>query len=66
MAIPGTLWWAGPAAAEPSTNDEVCGAFNMGESSEQIIERLRRNDARYNYWRARDSTVWPILEGDCG
>ncbi|MBS9532118.1 hypothetical protein KIH27_00785 [Mycobacterium sp. M1] len=65
LAVPSALWSAGPAAAEPTTTDAVCGAFRMGESPGQIIERLQRNDARNNYWRARDGTVWPIIDGDC-
>lgn len=65
LAIQVPLWFAAPATAEPSTTDTVCGAFRMGESPEQIMQRLQRNDARFNYWRARDATVWAILDGDC-
>lgn len=57
---------AGPAAAQPDPTDEVCGAFNLGVPPEQIAERLGRNDARYNYWRSVQSTMWPIIEGQCG
>lgn len=56
---------AGWARADDPT-PEVCGAFNLGVPPEQIAGGLEQNDARYNYWRAHQSTVWPIIEGDCG
>ena len=62
----------GKAHADPDTNDsdgtnsEVCGAFNLGVPPGEIIDRLGRNDARNNYWKAQRDTVWPIIEGDCG
>jgi hypothetical protein len=61
---------AAPAHADPDdpTNDttkEVCGAFNLGLPPDQIAQGLQRNDGRFNRWRAWNSTIWPIIEGDC-
>jgi hypothetical protein len=65
---------AAPAHADPddptndTTNDttkEVCGAFNLGLPPDQIAQGLQRNDGRFNRWRAWNSTIWPIIEGDC-
>lgn len=55
-----------PAHADPSTTDEVCGAFNLGVPPAEIPGRLGQNDGRENYWRAQRETVWPIIEGECG
>ena len=64
MVISAALWFAAPATADPTT-DAVCTAFRLGESPEQIMEQLQRNDGRFTYWRARDATVWPIIDGEC-
>ncbi|HEU4362022.1 MAG TPA: hypothetical protein VFR27_11000 [Mycobacterium sp.] len=69
-AVPASLMFAVPAYPDGGGYDdptsEVCGGFNLGLSPEQIAEGLRRNDARYNYWRAWHTTIWPIIDGDCG
>lgn len=62
------LYWSGnwKAHADPSTTDEVCGAFNLGVPPSEIPGRLGANDGRENYWKAQKDTIWPIIEGDCG
>lgn len=54
---------AGVAHADPTTTDEVCAAFKLGLSPDEIAQRLGQYDA--NYWQAQRATVWPIIEGDC-
>ncbi len=51
---------------DPSTTDEVCGAFNLGVPSGDIPGRLGQNDGRENYWTAQRQSAWPIIEGECG
>ena len=60
------LMLSAPAQADPSTTDEVCGAFNLGVPQSEIPGRLGANDGRENYWRAQRETNWPIIEGECG
>lgn len=58
------------AHADPDTDDttaqEVCGAYNLGLPPDEIERGLEQHDGRYNPWRARNSTVWTIVEGHCG
>lgn len=65
---PAMVVLASPASADdgPDPTQEVCGAYHLGVAPERIAEGLERGDGRYNYWRAQQTTVWPILEGDCG
>lgn len=57
---------ADPDSDDPDTTREVCGAFNYGQSQDQIAQNLHRNDHRINEWQAQRDTNWPIIEGDCG
>jgi hypothetical protein len=64
-ACAATVIAAGPARADHDPTPEVCGAFNLGVPPDQIAQGLERGDGRYNYWRAQQSTIWPIIEGQC-
>jgi len=54
------------ADSDDQTTAEVCGAYNLGLSQDEIRQGLQRNDGRFNEWRAWRSTNWPIIRGDCG
>jgi hypothetical protein len=53
-------------ADDPDPTTTVCTGFNLGMTPDQIAQGLQRNDGRYNIWRAYRTTLWPIIEGDCG
>jgi hypothetical protein len=57
---------ADPDNNGPSTQDEICGAYNLGVPPDQIAQDLHRNNHRINEWQAQKDTNWPILQGDCG
>ena len=59
------LLGAPAAAAGPDVTSEVCTAWNLGESQEQIYEQLQRNDHRITPQDAWSKTNWAILDGDC-
>ena len=65
---PAVVVLASPASADdgPDPTQEVCGADNLGVPPEQIAAGFERGNGRYNSWRAQQTTMWPILEGDCG
>lgn len=69
-AIAAAIGLAWPATAhaddDPGTDQEVCGAFNLGVPPDQIAQGLQRGDGRINPWQAQRDTVWPIISGDCG
>jgi hypothetical protein len=50
----------------PSTEQEICGAFNLGVPPGDIPGRLGQNDGRWNYWRAQQRTRDTIIDGGCG
>lgn len=53
-------------ADDPDPTTTVCTGFNLGMTPDQIAQGLERNDGRYNVWRAYRTTLWPIIEGQCG
>lgn len=69
LAAAAVITGTGTARADDddtNTTQTVCTGFNLGMSPDQIAQGLQRNDGRYNYWRAQQATIWPIISGDCG
>ena len=54
----------GTASAD-ATRDQICTAFNTGQSPSQIADGIEANDGRVNMWQAQREVIWPIIEGDC-
>jgi hypothetical protein len=59
------LVWA-PVAHADDTDDQICGAYDLGVPAPDIVGRLGANDHRWNYWRAQQRVRDDIVGRECG
>ena len=44
---------------------DACVGYNLGETPDQIVEGMRRNDGRLTPQEALRGIRWPIVKGEC-
>ena len=60
---------AAPGAARADDDDQItrdaCAGLNLGMTPDQIVENMRRNNARLSPMQAQRDILFPIIEGGC-
>ncbi len=69
VAAVATVMVAAPGTARADDGDQVtrdaCVGLNLGMTPDQIVENIRRNNARLSPMEAQRDILFPIIEGAC-